>query len=68
MSSPCLKIIFMIFQIVQEIEFEKLHQICQKLKFQQVDEVLKTFESVQTDLNLFDSVWMSSGKFRTLNT
>ena len=46
----------MMFQVVQEIGFEKLHQICQKLKFQQVGEGLKAFESVQTDLNLFESV------------
>ena len=57
----------MMFQVVQEIEFEKLHQICQKLKFQQVGKVLKAFENVQTDLNLFESIWMSSGKFLTLN-
>ena len=67
MSFLCLEIIFMMFQIVQEIEFEKLHQICQKLKFQQVGEVLKGFENVETDLNSFESVWMSSDKFRILN-
>ena len=63
MSFLYLKIIFMMFQVVEEIEFEKLHQICQKLKFQQVDEVLKAFESVQTNLNSFENIWMSSGKF-----
>ena len=63
MSFLCLKITSMMSQVVQEIEFEKLHQICQKLKFQQVGEVLKAFESVQTDLNSFESVWMSFDKF-----
>ena len=68
MSFLCMENTFMMFQVVQEIGFEKLHQICQKLKFQQVGEVLKAFESIQTDLNLFESVWMSFDKFRTLKT
>ena len=63
MSFLYFEIIFMLFQVVQEIGFEKVHQICQKLKFQQVDEVLKNFESIQTDLNSFESIWMSFGKF-----